>query len=163
MPGSGKSMFASSLGPQINYDWYDLDTLIEESQGKTIREIFSEFGEDHFRQIEADVLRAVIADKDKFVLSCGGGTPCYHNNMGVLNQTGCSVFLDIDLKELVNRLGGTDFKIRPLINQHEKNLEQYLNDLLSQRRPFYAKAHLISDGTSSPQELIDSLSKPYRL
>lgn len=158
MPGSGKSTLAKSLGPRINYNLYDLDELIEQSENKAIREIFNESGEDSFRQIEADTLRAVVGDKDKFILSCGGGTPCYHSNMEFLNQAGCSIFLDTDLEELFNRLNKTDFKIRPLINQHEEDLEQYLKRLLDLRKPFYEKAQIVWDGSDSEEKLMERLN-----
>ncbi len=158
MPGSGKSTLATSLGERIGYNYFDLDDHIEQEEGKTISEIFEEFGEDYFRELEARKLRLMAGRKDRFVLSCGGGTPCYHGNMELINRNGCSVFISISLKELVSRLGNVKGAKRPLITPQKENLEQYLERLLDTRLPFYNQAHISWEPMSSTEGLISQLN-----
>ena len=78
--------------------------------------------------------------------------------MHLINQTGCSVFLNIDPNVLVDRLSKTDFSVRPLISEHEEDLEQYLDRLLEIRSPFYNQAKIIWEGTAAHKELFVKLS-----
>ncbi len=160
MPGSGKSTLAKALASITGYQSLDLDEKIESTTGKMISDIFTEDGEDYFRKLEAEQLKLLIETKTQFILSSGGGTPCFHDNMELINQSGYSVFLNVEVDELVERLKKEAHEVRPLVSQHGKDLEQYLNELLTERIHFYQQAHLIWDSKYSPEKLIEKLGFP---
>ena len=87
MPGSGKSTMAKFLCSQISLSFYDLDLEIEKNEGKNIREIFKENGENYFREIETFTLKKIIKEKNNFILATGGGTPCFNDNMNPVSYT----------------------------------------------------------------------------
>jgi shikimate kinase len=139
MPGCGKSTIGIQLSDALQIDFFDLDSEIEKRERKTISEIFRDQGEDYFRMTEAKVLRDFASLDQSFVLATGGGTPCFYNGMEILNETGISVFLDVDVAELVRRLSKkTD---RPLL-LHE-DLEKKLGELLNNRLPVYSRASIV--------------------
>ena len=105
LPGSGKTTLGRQLAAHFNRPFLDLDMAIEARTGRDVREIFAEKGEAAFRDIEAAVLRAALAaGGPPLVLATGGGTPCFHNNMALLNQAGITLWLDISVAELAARL-----------------------------------------------------------
>jgi len=98
--GSGKSHMAKKLAVIAHIEVMDLDQIIENEEGMSIREIFSQKGEEAFRQIESNALRQLVnrlsslADNRIYVISCGGGTPCFHGNMDWMNEHGVTVWLN---------------------------------------------------------------------
>ena len=112
MPGAGKSTFGKKLAKDVGLPFFDLDELIEAGSGQTIPEIF-EKGEDRFRIIEKDVLIEFLNSNDSFVLSAGGGTPCFYDNLNLMLQSSIVVYLKREVDELVQRLSGSESN-RPL-------------------------------------------------
>ena len=98
MPAAGKTTAGKFISKNTNLKLFDLDIEIEKYYGKEIKDIFKEYGEEHFRKIENNRLINIIKKYDKFILSLGGGTPCYKSNMNIIKKSGMSV-LDIPWKD----------------------------------------------------------------
>lgn len=140
--GAGKSYWGRQLAERLQLPLYDLDEQIVEAEGRTVAEIFTEKGEVYFRERERDFLHR-LAEKPAFLLSCGGGTPCYFDNMAFMNQTGLTVWLNSSVSVMVERLLRKKYK-RPLIaGLSDEALTVYVTQKLAERRPFYEQAKLI--------------------
>jgi shikimate kinase len=140
--GSGKSSAGKTLATQLKYEFIDLDKFIEQEYKMTIPEIFSSKGEKEFRAMEHNSLKKVI-EKENVVVACGGGTPCYYNNMELMNNCGATVYLKMSTDSLVNRLMNAKEK-RPLIlNKDEKQLREFVNRQLEKREDTYHQAQYI--------------------
>ncbi|HET9057983.1 MAG TPA: shikimate kinase [Chitinophagaceae bacterium] len=137
--GTGKSYWGKLWAKASGISYYDLDEEIEKAEGKTITDIFKENGEGYFRKKEKQVLSSFFK-KDNFILSCGGGTPCFFNNMKKMNQKGVTIYLKTGIDELVKRLSA-EKQIRPLIGNVEDDLlKDFILQRLKEREPFYSKA-----------------------
>lgn len=161
LPGSGKSFLGKKFAEEAKIPFIDLDTIIEQETGVGIAKIFSEKGEEYFRNLEAVALRQQ-SKAPHFVMACGGGTPCFHDNMKFINETGNSIFLNTPVTEIVKRLNAVDKQIRPLLADTEnENLESKLKSLLEKRISFYNQANLIITGSISSSEILTLIkSKP---
>jgi shikimate kinase len=141
--GSGKTTIGKALSRTLNTKFLDLDEAIVAKEKKGISALFKEQGEIYFRKIEALVLREILSSETNCVLSLGGGTPCYANNMDVLNehQGLYSFYLRIPVPELVNRLKN-ETEQRPLIRHltSDASLTEYVAKHLFERREYYEKA-----------------------
>jgi shikimate kinase len=145
--GSGKSTFGPRLARELGLSFYDLDAIIEAQTWMSIKEIFKKKGEEAFREMEAESLRQFALQKDNFVLSCGGGTPCYYQNMEWMKEQGFVIFLDVPIPELVSRLL-PETGDRPLIKKMSpEQLTHFIEDHLDIRTPVYHQAHLILDAS----------------
>jgi shikimate kinase len=138
--GSGKSYTGKRLSAMATLPFYDLDLLVEAHEKKSIPEIFSESGEDYFRTLEARVLRQ-CASFEHGIIACGGGTPCYFDNMAWMNTYGTTVWLNPSLALLYQRLIRKPEK-RPLLAglQSEEAWKVFLSEKMNSRRPFYQEA-----------------------
>jgi shikimate kinase len=136
----------------LNYDFIDLDKLFEESYKIGISSFFVKYGEEMFRRIERELLIKNLAHQNT-VLSCGGGTPCYRDNMDLMNKTGLTVYLSLTPAALASRLENSR-KERPLLHSLPgKDLLEKIFRHLPQREAFYLKAQLVVDGISiNPEE-----------
>ncbi len=141
MPGSGKSTLGKQLADKLTLPFIDLDKAIEDHEQKDVKDIFRELDEDHFRLIESQLLRELAASEKSFVMATGGGAPCFHQGIEIINQTGLSIFLDVSIEVLLGRLHTkTD---RPLLNSlDEKEKDEKLRLLRSSRLSCYRQAHL---------------------
>lgn len=142
LSGSGKTTLGQQLAEELHVPFVDMDWEIEKRENKSIQEIFSQQGEDHFRHLEAEVLRTWAGAQRDFVMGTGGGAPCFHNGMDIINQSGLSIFLDVPVEELKSRLAAaTD---RPLLNSADEiERENKLLSLRAARLPTYKKAHIV--------------------
>ncbi|WP_207492691.1 shikimate kinase [Aridibaculum aurantiacum] len=139
MPGSGKTYAAEILKKKLKIPAYDLDSLVEMMEEKTITEIFEEGGEEAFRKVEAKMLR-LFKEKKKFILSTGGGTPCFHSNIDWMNKEGQTVWIDEPVEVLAERLS-KELDQRPLLKgKNETELRNYLEQTLEDRKPYYEQA-----------------------
>ncbi|WP_417610137.1 shikimate kinase [Owenweeksia hongkongensis] len=140
--GSGKSTIGPELAVLSGLDYYDLDAEIEKHTGYTITETIFNKGELYFRKLEREKLHEILA-KDNFVLSTGGGTPCYYDNIDVINKNSLSVYLQYNVKELFERLKGNTAE-RPLIAHLEgEPLQEYIGKHLFERSTYYDKATVV--------------------
>lgn len=124
--------------------FYDLDWYIETRMHRTVKQIFDEKGEEGFRKIEHNLLHEV-AEFEDVIISCGGGTPCFFDNIDYINRQGETVYLkcttDVLYKHL--KMGKT---VRPLLlNKTPDEVKTFIEAQLKQREPFYAKAKHIVD------------------
>lgn len=157
MPGSGKSTLGKQAAEFLGAGFVDLDAEVEKSEGKSIPEIFSGSGEEYFRQVEARLLREWAASTLPFVMATGGGAPCFHGGMDIINEHGISVFLDCTVDELVERVKRN--RERPLLlSSDEEELRKKLNTMLSTRKDCYSKAKIILHKPS-----LESLLKELRI
>jgi shikimate kinase len=139
MMGAGKSYWKNWLSKKYALRGYDLDFLIEAMEEQTISEIFETEGEASFRKKEAAMLRLLKQSKT-FVAATGGGTPCFHDNMDWMNHQGITIWIDEPVSVLVQRLQA-EKSHRPLIsNLSDDELASYLQQKLSERKPFYIQA-----------------------
>ncbi|MEK6616439.1 MAG: shikimate kinase, partial [Bacteroidota bacterium] len=129
--GSGKSTVGKRLAEKLsrkeetNFDFIDFDKHIEKGTGKTITEIFASDGEEKFRMLEYEYLKKLL-NKENSVISLGGGTPCFHNTIQLINKNGISVYLEMSLNALVARLSKAKNK-RPLIRDlNEVDLKYFI-------------------------------------
>ena len=142
LPGSGKTTLGRQLAAYFNRPFLDLDHAIEARTGRGVRELFAEEGEAVFRNIEAAVLRAALAaGGPPLVLATGGGTPCFHGNMPLLNQAGPTLWLDVPVAELAARLSPAEVAKRPLMAA-AGGAEAWLRETLAARKQFYAQARV---------------------
>lgn len=144
--GSGKTTVGHALSQDLNLPFYDLDWYIESRMHSTVKEIFDTKGEEGFRRIEHNMLHEV-AEFENVIISCGGGTPCFFDNMDYLNQQGETVFLKCTPDVLYQHLkmGKT---VRPLLlNKTPEEVREFINVQLKEREPFYNKAKHFIDVT----------------
>jgi len=140
--GCGKSTIARFLAKSKSLTLIDLDYYIEEKEHLPIKEIFSTKGEIYFRLQESIYLKEILETKDNYVLSLGGGTPCYANNMNaILKSKIPSIYLRANIPTLVNRLE-KEKSSRPLIaDLTDEKLIEYIGKHLFERAPFYEQSN----------------------
>jgi shikimate kinase len=155
MPASGKSYWGKQWAKELKLDFIDLDEKIESTLGKSIPEIFSTSGESFFRETESQVLSELML-LDHFVLSCGGGTPCFGDNLKKMNECGVTVFLNVGLDNLMQNLEKNN-QSRPLIESYTSNeLTVKLSQILQERLPFYKQSKItLSETELNPNALND--------
>jgi shikimate kinase len=137
--GCGKTTFGRKLAADLGWQFADLDELIEARYKINISDFFAKYGEERFRRVENMMLREMLT-KHSVIVSTGGGTPCYYNNMELMNRYGRTIFLDTALPVLVDRLFNGKRK-RPLVmGLGKEELTQKINLHLEQRIPFYKMA-----------------------
>jgi|TARA_B110000046_G_scaffold185663_1_gene228423 shikimate kinase len=152
LPGSGKSTFGKSIAAALDLKHIDLDKVIESRVNKSIDGIFKTFGETYFREIERNALQELLDKPSTDIISCGGGTPCFYENMGRMNAAGLTVFLDVPVVTIVKRV--SENNDRPLLKN--KNLEKTITKLRVERLPYYRQAQLIFNET---HHLVESVEK----
>ena len=142
--GSGKTTVGKALSKETGMMFYDLDWYIESRMRKSVSQIFAEKGEDGFRKIEHNMLHEV-AEFEDVIISCGGGTPCFFDNMDYLNQQGDVVYLKATPETLYKHLLMAKVE-RPLLkDKSSEELIAYITEHLKERAPFYEKARYTLD------------------
>ena len=142
--GAGKTTVGKALSKAMGLQFYDLDWYIESRMRKTVAQIFAERGEEGFRLIERNMLHEV-AEFEDVIVSCGGGTPCFFDNMDYMNGQGDVIYLKADPEVLYKHLlmGKTE---RPLLkNKTPEQLIAFIKEQLEKREPFYSKAKHVLD------------------
>ncbi|WP_223548019.1 shikimate kinase [Aestuariivivens sp. NBU2969] len=157
---SGKSTIGKMLAEKLNYDFIDLDDYIETSENKPVSNIFKTKGEIYFRKQETHYLKELLQSKNNIVLSLGGGTPCFGDNMDiVLNSNAKSIYLRTSINTLVERLK-TEKSKRPLIAHIEtdESLIEFIGKHLFERVAYYNKANLIlSTDNKAENDIVEEL------
>ena len=158
--GSGKTTIGIQLAKKLFLNFTDLDEFIEEKEQKSIKEIFEQKGEIYFRKIEHKYLKQFIKENESYVLSLGGGTPCYAGNLDLIlhDKNNLSFYLRGSISTLFKRLSKNKFK-RPLINDLSDNqLTEYIAKHLFERSVFYDKAtYKISIDDKEVQEIVTEI------
>lgn len=143
---SGKSSVGKKLANKLNLPFVDLDSFIEEKHNTTIRLLMYDRGHKTFREIERDALQDVIKKYPDAVVSTGGGTPCFYDNLEKMKKAGDTVYLEVDIPTLVDRLMNSK-KDRPLIwGKTKDDLTIYAKDLMERRQGYYQKAKYTVNG-----------------
>ena len=144
--GSGKSTIGKILAKKLNYTFIDLDDYIVEKENLTVPEIFKQKGEIYFRKLETNYLKELLSLSNNVVLSLGGGTPCYSNNMDSILQTEnvTSIYLKASIENLVNKLENEKAK-RPLVAhlKTKEDVTEFIGKHLFERSYFYNQAELV--------------------
>lgn len=142
--GAGKTTVGKALAKELGLFFYDLDWYIETRMRKTVKQIFDERGEEGFRQIEHNMLHEV-AEFENVIISCGGGTPCFFDNMDYLNQQAETVYLKASPEVLYEHLR-MGKGVRPLLlNKTPEEVQVYIREQLAQRETYYMKARHVID------------------
>ncbi len=158
LPGSGKTTLGKSLSNSLEMPFIDLDEAIEKTERKSIREIFKLHKEEYFRKMESRHLRNFCSSEDDFVMATGGGTPCFSDNITVINQAGISIFLDVAARIIAERIRKSDLQTRPLFAQvRPDNLKDSIEFMRSQRMSYYRQASLSVGPETSTEEIITLL------
>ena len=140
--GAGKTTIGKALSNTTGMAFYDLDWYMESRMHKSVKELFNENGETGFRKIEHNMLHEV-AEFEDVIISCGGGTPCFFDNIDYMNQQGETVYLKANPEVLYGHLKMSKV-IRPLLlNKTAEEVKVFMQDQLTQREPYYAKAKYV--------------------
>ena len=151
--GAGKTTVGKALAKETGLQFYDLDWYIEGRMRKTVPQLFAERGEDGFRQVERTMLHEA-AEFEDVILSCGGGTPCFFDNMEYMNAQGDTVYLKASPEVLCAhlRMGKTR---RPLLEgKTPEELLGFVTEQLARREQYYLAARHVLD-----VDLLDNYEK----
>lgn len=140
--GAGKTTVGKELAERTGLSFIDLDVFIEERYHRTVSRLFAEYGEDKFRDIERRLLHEV-AEFEDIIISTGGGTPCFFDNMEFMNAAGKTVYLQVSVDELAARLETCRYTRPVLQNRTGEELKNFITESLQKRLPFYEKAQMI--------------------
>ncbi len=158
--GSGKTTFGKKLAAKLKLNFVDLDEQIcIANKVKSINSLIELKGFDYFRQTESKTLKSLSLENS--LVSTGGGTPCYFDNMDWMKQNGTVVFLQVDEGVLLSRLKNTDLEERPLLKGlDEEELKNFINEKLKERLPFYEQAHFsFNPVTEKMEALVEKIQK----
>lgn len=150
LPGSGKSTLGRVIANAFGYLFIDLDTAIEEKEQMWVTDIFSRKGEAYFREVEAGTLRELLNLPGPLVIATGGGTPCFFDNMELIQRQSCSVYMEVPFDELAHRLFAQGVAKRPLLEgvATQEALVKLLKEKFTYRLPYYQKADLRFQNTA---------------
>jgi shikimate kinase len=153
MPCSGKTIVGQMLSERIKMEFFDSDDYIKLKTQKSIEDIFSEYGEGYFRELERDVILDEISAFNNTIVSTGGGMPTKFDNMERLKKCGMVIYLKNTVENLNERL---DRKNRPLFK--DPNAIKTLEELLNTRNSIYEKADIIIDcASATPEEICEKI------
>ncbi len=161
--GAGKTTIGKALAQELGVPFYDLDWYIETRMRRTIKQIFDEKGEEGFRRIEHNMLHEV-AEFENVVVSCGGGTPCFYDNIDYMNSQAQVVYLKASPEVLYEHLQ-MGHRVRPLLlGKSPDEVRTFIGEQLAQREAFYSKANYtlnvdLLDNFTKIQTTIENLRK----
>lgn len=158
--GCGKSYIGRLLAAKLGFQFVDADTVIENTEGVKIAQIFVDKGEPYFRKIESETLRG-FQKWDNMVVATGGGAPCFHNSMDWMNENGITVYLKASPELLLSRLKN-EANHRPILGgRTDDDLLHFIEQKLEERNPFYTQATLTieqeGDGEHIVTDIINAL------
>jgi shikimate kinase len=158
--GSGKTYWGRLLSQKLSIPFFDLDEQVVANAGKSIPELFEEQGEEQFRLMEKDALHIITESHDSFVMACGGGSPCFFNNIDYMNRIGTTIWINTPLDILYARLVKEKTQ-RPLLKElPDDQLKGYIFKKFSDRKIYYEQAAVIVD--EEPVELDKLIAKVFQ-
>lgn len=156
--GAGKTTLGRALAERLEMTFIDLDQYIEQRFRKSISQIFAEKGEEGFRDIERRMLHEV-AEFEDVIISTGGGTPCFFDNIDFMNSKGITVYLKVPVERLFIRLSIAR-RQRPLIkDKNDEELRAFIAEQLAKREPHYSKAQysFVADRLEDKEQIRESV------
>ncbi len=154
--GSGKTHWGKLWAAKSGKQFFDLDEVIEQEEKKSVAEIFSQNGEAYFRNKEMQMLQT-FATKQNCIIACGGGTPCFNNNMQWMNVNGTTVYLFATANEIFNRVI-TEQQKRPLIKDFSpQELLTFIENKLQEREIYYLQAKITLPVSAITADSINSI------
>lgn len=157
--GCGKSTLGRKLAAKLGYELIDLDHYLEKIVGCSITDYFAEHGEDSFRRLESETLKSMHYPAN-CVISTGGGTPCFYDNMSWMNDNGSTVYIQMNAFSLAKRLENGINK-RPLLSGlSEEELIRFIAGKLEERNPYYQQAAHVLNGISLTADLVIAELEP---
>jgi shikimate kinase len=154
--GSGKTHWGKIWAQKAGLTFYDLDELIENAHHQSVSEIFEKKGEDFFRKVEAEMLRETSI-KDNCIIACGGGTPCFGDNLKWMNEHGCTVYLKATPRQLLENVMQETQK-RPLLKKlNSAELLFFIEKKLQEREVFYSAAAIQLQAEVLTNDTIDNI------
>ena len=154
--GCGKTTWSRKLAAKLNYEFIDLDHILEDKAGMSIAEYFSSFGEDAFRKLESDVLKQTNYPEN-VVISTGGGLPCFFDHMAWMNANGKTLYIKLSPKTLADRLENSK-TVRPVLQgKHGDELIEFITAKLAEREGYYLEANHIIDGIDLSVEKLETV------
>lgn len=156
MPGSGKTYLGRQLAQSLKLQFADLDEIIEKQTRQTIRHYIEEKGETDFRLREHETLKST-ASLNNIVISCGGGTPVFFDNMEWMKKHGTVIWLNTPIDIISERIS-KNITRRPLfMGLSRDEINEKLNKIFAQRQVFYRKAHFFVDGHNAYKPSLNSV------
>ncbi len=161
LPGSGKSTLGKRIANKLKFSFIDLDQQVLFQTGFTPQHWISQFSEDTFREKESETLKGISLDTD-LIISCGGGTPCFKENLEWMQKHGKCVFLDVPEGMILSRLQQAELNSRPLLD--EADMLASLRKLIESRSTCYAKIlHKIEPHRLSLDEIVADIKQLFKL
>ena len=156
--GAGKSTIGKRLANKLDVTFVDLDDAFEAKYRYSIPRFFDQFGEEKFREFENECLREIITDHEKAVISTGGGTACFNDNISLMNAEGTTVYIKMHPKSLADRLNRAR-RLRPVVsNILNDDMQEFVEKQLLERSPYYEQAMITIKGESLDiEELLGKL------
>lgn len=140
--GSGKTHWGKLWAEKSGLAFFDLDAIIEDAEKRSIETIFEKSGEAYFREKESTSLKT-FSDKDNCIIACGGGTPCFNNNMSWMNANGTTIYLKASASQVLEQVKNEKDK-RPLLKKlNAAEILFFIEQKLKERKPFYSQARII--------------------
>jgi shikimate kinase len=144
MPAAGKTFWGREIAGAHGWQFIDLDEYVAKREKASVPALFAQYGEAGFREREAQGLQQLLVNSSgSVVVACGGGTPCYKDNMQHMKDAGTVVYLQAGIPYLLRNLENST-EVRPLL-KGRASLDVYLADLLAKRKKIYEQAHYILD------------------
>ncbi len=157
--GCGKTTLGKRLATKLNYQFIDMDKVIEAETQLSIGEYFNKFGEDAFREVESKILKNTVFP-EKAIIATGGGAPCFFDNIEWMNAYGTTVYLSLSPKSLAKRLASATEQRPILKNLKPDELEQFIAERLKLREPFYKQAKISIKGLDqTPEKVAEIIQK----
>ncbi len=153
MPSSGKTTLGKELARHIRYRFLDTDRIIVKNEGQDVKQIFKHKGELFFRELEKKTLHDIRPDS-KLIVSTGGGMPCFFDNMDYIKQNGISVFLNVPIETIYQRIYKHSTNDRPLLDKTSTDIMGVLEEKYQERLQFYSRADFVFDGVASVHDIL---------
>ena len=149
--GCGKTTHGKKLAKNLGYRFIDLDQWIENQHDLTVAEIFAQYGEEAFRDMETEAIKNLLIEEE-VVISTGGGAPCHNDNMKLLRSGGLTIYLKLSPAALADRLTYSKTKRPLLAGKRKEELIPLIETMLADRIPYYESAHIVIDGLGGVDE-----------
>lgn len=147
--GSGKSTIGRYIAQEMGWRFVDIDHEIEAEHHSTVSQYFDKYGEESFRNEETRILK-LLSVQNQVIISTGGGTPCFGDNLEIMRRTGLVIYIQVNAEELKTRLSKAK-ESRPLIREKsDDELLEFIRLKLKERELYYQHAHMIVDGVALP-------------